>query len=62
MIREKIIAALLDLESEIDREKVAHGARMSALQARKNDLKAMEKEMTPECERVILHAQKLGLL
>jgi len=62
MLKERIDAALLDLDTAIEREKADNAATLASMRAKKAALVEAKKAITPELEAMVLALQKLGFL
>jgi len=62
MLKERIDAALLDLDTAIEREKADNAVTLASMRAKKAALVDARRTITPELEGVFETLQKLGFL
>lgn len=60
-LNERLSASLIDIESRISRVRADSRAQIDALQAKKDQLQAMNRLITPEIEQAFAALKALGI-
>lgn len=62
MLLERIIAAINDINAQIDAQRIRNQAAIDSLQAKKAALVEAKRLITPELEQMVIALQRLGFI